>query len=364
MPLSVNKLEKLLSLQGFIPKRYFIIDKYIVYIEIVSIKDATIFLMYIPSKYNIPMETCGNVHKLKYVDVADGHLTSEDVAGEPDDIELEKSYNPVQVISPQRKGQSTIAEHLEENYKKDIDLKEIASQDLKEIKNIYRQLKRLRLCVQSVKYKIAIVYKRFLCTVKRDNSLECYSIKHFGGKKNKKMYITIDLELFYEKMDSLIINMNTVRKELFHILERNQKSHGRILNKLLEDKNELKKYSNKALSKKNGYDEHIKELECMLETINDHEKLKVKEIYELENNPATSMGIKGFHKDIDKSQRISILNEELSKLCKVKQNVVTKLFEVTEIKEDTMLSVDKIMFDNTIMLECMLRNFGELSKYI
>ena len=53
MPLSLSKLEKLLSIKGLIATQFFTIDKICVYIEILAVSNADTFLLYIPSKYKI-----------------------------------------------------------------------------------------------------------------------------------------------------------------------------------------------------------------------------------------------------------------------------------------------------------------------
>jgi len=363
MPLSVHKLEKLLSCKGFVTTKYYTMHKMIIYVEIVSVSDADTFLMYIPSKYNISVEKAPGAYKLKYIDIESSDNATEEFAGNPDDIDLEQKYEEVNVdTSPQRKGEDTIESHLEDNYKRDITLKDISTDDAKEIKDIYRQLKRLRLCVQSVKYKIAIIYKKYMCAIKRDDSLECYSIKHYPGRNKRKLYITVDLELFYEKMDSLGSNMKTIKRELYHILDKNQLSHTRTLKKLLEEKSEIIKFADIAYNKKQDYDKYIKELDTLLETLNYSEKEKLREISMMEDQN-NELGVKGLHGDIEKSKKISKLNDDINQIAKVRQDVVKNIFELNENKENTMLIVDKIMFDNTVMLEKVLRNFTELSKF-
>jgi hypothetical protein len=362
MPLSISKLEKLLSTKGFITNKYFIMHKYCVYIEIMSISNADSFLLYIPSKYKFLAEKESNVYKVKYVDLTkDADNITEDYAGEPDEQDIEKSYEEIDIdINDQETGEN-IAPHLEENYKRTITLKDIPNDDYKEVKDIYRQLKRFRFCVQNVKYKIGVIYKNFLCSIKRDDSIEILLINRFPQKNCRKLYITVDLEHFYEKMDSLVLNMKTVRQGLFHILDKNHLAHTRILQRLLEQKNSMTDFSENIFIKKETYKKHLQEANSMLLVINEEEKKKLTQIYEL-NNKYMSDNVKGLYKDIEKSHQISQLNTDLTNIQKIKEDIVKTIFELKEKKENTMLIVDKIMFDNTVMLECILRNFIELAK--
>ena len=172
MTLSTAKLEKLLSLKGFIPNKYFVMHGICMYIEIISITNADIFLLYIPSKYKFTVKKDRNVFKVKYVDI-DGNEnnTADDFAGELDEYSVENTYREIDVGMIPKSNGDNIAPHLEENYKRAITLKDISSDDSREIKDIVRQLKRLRFCVQNVKYKISIVYKNYICSIKRDDSI-------------------------------------------------------------------------------------------------------------------------------------------------------------------------------------------------
>lgn len=359
MPLSTNKLEKLLSLKGFVPARYFVMHNVIVYMEIVSIADADTFLLYIPSKYKFVAQKGSNVYKVKYVDIDESDNTADDYAGEPDEHSVENAYEEIDInMSPTVKGDN-IAPHLEENYKRSITLKDISTEDSKQLKDIFRQLKRLRFCVQNVKYKIAIIYKQYLCAIKRDDSIECLAIKRFRGKDCKKLYVTADLELVYEKMDSLLLNMGTIRKGLYHILDKNHFTHSRTLQRLLEEKSNIVEFSDKAYSKKVEYEKHLKDTGDMLEAMNKSEKNIVGQIYEINEKYS---GAKGLHNDIEKSHQVSKLNLELNEIQKIKEDLVKTIFELKAKREDTMLTVDKIMFDNSVMLECVLRNFKDLGS--
>ena len=362
MVLSVLKLEKLLSLKGFVITRYFVMHSVIVYMEIISIVDATTFLLYIPSKYKFVTQNAKNVFNLKYFDFDESaDNTTDDYAGEPDEHSVENTYQEIDVnVSPTIRGDN-IAPHLEENYKRAISLKDISREDLKEVKDIIRQLKRLRFCVQNVKYKIAIMYKYYLCSIKRYDTIECFSIKKYRGTDYKKLFVTVDLELLYEKMDSILLNMGTIRKGLYHILDKNHFTHSRTLQRLLDEKTKIIQFSDKAYAKKVEYEKHLNEASDMLDIINKSEKTKLGHIYEL-NEKYNDPAIKGLHNDIEKSHQLSKLDNELKEVQKIKEQIVKTIFDMKTKKEDIMLTVDKIMFDNNVMIECVLRNFTELGK--
>ena len=359
MPLSTGKLERLLALKGFIPTRYFVMHNIIAYIEIVSITEATMFLLYIPSKYKfIVSKNTDNVYKIKYIDIDESNNnTANDYAGEPDAHMIENTYQEIDAqISPTVDGDN-IEKHLEDNYRREIALKDISSDDSKELKDIFRQLKRLRFCVQNVKYKIAIIYKNYICSIKHDDSIEYYSIKKYRGKPYKQLLISCDLELFYEKMDSLMLNINTIRSGIYHILDKNHITHSRTLQKLLEEKNTIMDFSENAYTKKREYEKYINETTDMLDAINKSEKHIMDQIHEINQRYNKSSGLQN---DIEKSHQLTKLKDELSDVQKIKEDLVKTIFNLTTKREDTMLTIDKIMFDNNVMIDCVLRNFRNL----
>lgn len=360
MPLSTDKLDKLLSLKGFVTNKYFVIDNNIVYMEIVSISTADAFLLYIPSKYNFPLKKANNVYKLKYIDVDDTTTnTADDYAGKPDEYDVENKYQEIDINASPSVKDRNIASHLEESYKRVITLKDISTDDQQELGDLVRQLKRFRFCVQNVKYKIAIIYKNYLCCIKRDDSVECFSIKKFRGKDSKSLYITADLELLYEKMDSLLMNMSTIKKGLYHILDKNHFTHTKTLEKLLIEKNDVMTMSDNAYSKKIEYETHLKDANDMLKTINKSERSLLNKIREA--NGSSSAG-GSLNNDIERSHVLAKLNTDLDEVQRTKNDIIKTIFELKAKRENAMLNVDKIMFDNTVMIDCVLRNFSKLGE--
>lgn len=363
MPLSLYKLEQFLIVKGLIATKIFTIDRRCVYIEILSVSNADTFLLYIPSKYKIKIENDkkSNLYKLDYLEFEDIDKIeniADNYAGEQDTDTLENTYKEIDIkLSPG----GNMSKHLEDNYKREIILKEIATNDSKEIKDIIRQLKRFKFCIQNVKYKIAILYKNYLCTIKRDDSIECFTIKRFNSKNTKKLYITVDLETFYEKMETLIFNMETVKKGLYNILDKNHFKNIDIFQKLIEEKNHIIELSDTIYNKKLEYEKYMEETTQMLEKINTSEKTVLENIFQT-NETYNKDLYKGLHNDIEKSQLLSKYNKDLTEIQNTKEDIVKTIFKLKTKREDIMLNVDKIMFDNNVMTECVLRNFEELKK--
>ena len=364
MALSFNKLEKLLTRKGLIPKKFFIMHGFIVYIEVLSIENADSFMLYIPSKYEIAIGLGDDVFKVKYIDVTeDGHIPG-DYAGEPDNFDLDKEYDCDDIdLSPGLRSKGNLADHLEEKYNHPVSLKDNnKSDDIKQLREVFRQLRRLKFCTQSLKYKIAITFNNYLCCIRRDDTYECFFINSFGGSSDKRLMVTIDLETLYEKIDSVSIDIKTIREGIYRVLDKNQGKHIQNIHKLLEQKTVLTKFSNIVLRKKEQYSTYLKSLEQLLIDLTRAEKKIIDKLLEIEDKYSGQASLKGLHSDIEKTHQIGKYETELSRINSIKQELIRNILIVKSKHENLSLRVDNIVFDNIIMIDAILKNFVKLSE--
>jgi hypothetical protein len=356
MPLSIAKLQEFLSSKGFVPNKYFIIDGSCFYIELFCLKTADIFLLYIPSKYDIRVRPDSNVYKIKYIDMGSSDNLTDEYAGKPDNLDIENAYGNMQVhLSPDK---DKMEEHLESNYRHAISLNDISKDDTTDLKGVYRQLKRLKYCVQNLKYKLAIIFKNYLCSIRRDDSIDCFAVKNYPREDCKQLLVIIDLETFYEKNEKLVEDIYVVRQSIYRVLERNQNMHGQVMEKIMENRKDIISIPQLVEIKKNKYDAMITQLEEMLKIMSEAEKKVMDQLYELKQNNTD-----GLQNDIDRVHHKSRLEKELDKINSIRGSISKHMFILREKRENAILSVDKIMFDNTVMFDSMVKNFAKLKDF-
>lgn len=355
MPLSIAKLHDLLTSKGFVPTKHFVMDGLCFYIELFSIKTAEIFLMYIPSKYEFEMSEGDDVFKIKYIDMENVDNLTDEYAGKATDDDAEKAYGDMKVhLSPDQ----NVEEHLEGGYKHQISLDDISKEDSMDIRAIFRQVRRLKNCVQNIKYKLAVIYKNYMCSIRRDDTISCFSIKHHPRTDKKKLFVITDLETFYEKNEKLIEDVKTVRETIYRVLERNQGMHSSMINRILLNKKEIVSIPQQANLKKTEYDSLYAELENMLKTMTESERRVVDEMYKLDKQENT-----GLQSDISKAHNKSRLEKELDKINSVKGEITRGMISIREKRENSILGLDKIMFDNTVMVDAIIKNFAKLKEF-
>lgn len=362
MPLSVNKLEKLLSTKGLIPKKYFAVDGLCVYMEVISISNADSFMLYIPSKYEINIGRGNDIYKMNYIDVDETGNIPTEFAGEPDNFDLENQYDEVDMnnVSDNSKGDMIL--QLEENYNHPISLKDINKDDTNNLREIFRQLRRLKFCVQSIKYKLCIIYKNFICCIRRDDTFEGFAVHRLGGNTERKLMVSLDLETLYDKIDSVSVDIKTVREGVYKVLDKNQTKHVRNIQKMLERTTDITNVSENMQKKKIQYSEYLSKLEGLLENLCVSEKKNIEKIMEIEEKYSADTSVKGIHSDIEKTHLIAKHETELSRINTVKQELIRNIMLIKSKHEDLSLKFDTICFDNTVMIDAIIKNFVSLTQ--
>jgi hypothetical protein len=354
MTLSMLKLEELLRSNGFLINKKFMIHGYAVYLEIFNINNAEIFLLYIPSKYEIYVEERTNAYKIKYIDLNEDDI--ENIKDKTETIDIEKEYEDINVQFSPEKGED-LEKTLKDNYANDIALKDVNKEDINSLKDILYQLSRLKLCIKNIKYKLSILYKNYLCCVKRDNTIECFIIKNYPKQDEKNIYITTDLENLFSKVGIISSEIRVVKDNVYKILNNNQIKNTILLNNILEQKKSIILSSESILNKKKELDIYILRLETLLKNVNESEKKVIEKIIKSNKN-----NIEGLHGDIQKSHEIYRYEKEIDNMNNIKQEIVKDIIKLRNKKENLTLEIDRILFDNAIMFNLINKNFNKLLK--
>jgi len=91
---------------------------------------------------------------------------------------------------------------------------------------------------------------------------------------------------------------------------------------------------------------------------------ETKTLLQIEENKQkhSDVSLQGLHSDISISHKKAKLEVELEKIRRIKKEIMENIQQLRIRKENTLLSVDKIMFDNTVMFDCMMKNFSRLNN--
>ena len=347
MSLSLTKLEEFLYNNNFNPISYFCFEGYCFMLEANHNNLQQSFYIYIPSKYIFKIDK--NQERPIHI------LNTINLTFDTDFVDDEQHKEQPVRLDEDEKLENT----LENNYKKNIDLKNVPHQDVLALKEIHRQLKRLKGLVENINYKLCIIYKNFLTIIRRDNSIEFYTIQNIKKNRFKKLGIVTDLEVMFGKKEKIIEDINLVRNNVYTVLQKNQGLHSQILLEMTKQQKDILNIGEKLNNNLIILDININKLENLFNSIHADENKIFQEIQNLEVFQTS-----GIQTDISKIHSKTKLENELTKIEYLKNEICSKLNDLRAKKENLLLNFDNIFFDNTVMFDLILKNFSKLKDFV
>jgi len=359
MTLSIHKLIKLLMSRGFYPKTFFRVYGVCAFIEIISNKNADVYIIYIPSRYNfkISPSEMPNVYDLKEITLDENKNIVKSYGDKPDELEIEENYQNINIPNPSIfKDDKNLEEFLQKKYNKTIDITGPDNADNTDLKCIYRQMERLKYCVQNVEYRLVILYKCYLCFQHTESDIDLFHIRGFPSRFERTLCVTLDLELLYNNNTSVDSDLNQISRGIEKILDKNYLLHIQNLQTLISTKENVITSVNIAMSKKHNNSQYIHQFLKLFKTIYANEKLLEKQISDIKKGDGS------LYNDIEHSHAKHRLAKELAKMQKVKHELLTNITQLKSQNSNVSLMMDKILFDNIILLDRIFKNLELLEK--
>lgn len=364
MPMSMSKIEEVLASKGFVIRKYFTLDEFCIYLEVFSVKDASRFMLYVTGRYElkIPPGLRENVYPMKYMEV--DNIDSAEYTEEPEKADMEEFYNHFNINLGGKVDNGTDLERkLREDYNYEVTLKDLKRDDLKNLKDIFRQLKRFMMCVKNIKYKISIIYRNYLCSITKDDELDAFLLMNFPKVDEHSLYIYIDIKTMFEKMGSFPTDIVSVKEGIHRLLDNNQMKHTNVLNDLITQKVTILSLSQSIATKKTEILKTLTELQKVLLQLNQSENETYTKLTDT-HAKYSDFNLQGLHNDIERTHLVSKLENDLKKITGLKKDVLDKIFTMKTKYENMSLKLDKILFDNSIMIHEISKNFEKLSGLI
>ena len=348
MPLSLTKLGSLLYEKDFIPLSYMRYESLCVFIEIVSLTSGISAILYIPSRFKIPLSPGENVHEIELIDMEDDPADYfKDPVTAP-----EETYSAINLVNDEESAET----QLKSGYKKSIKLKSGEKSDVNVLKSIIRQLNRLQYCVDGLPYHLVIYESNYLCFM-RDGESDCYVFKEIKSGYPRSLRVTATLETFHGKGLAMDDEMNQISLGIQKILDKNMSSHARYLDKLVEKKGNLLRFASLMGNKKSSYDSMVLKYRQLLAQLSNTQRkhmIEKKKFCELDGRSNT------FDKDLQRSQIKSDFDRKIQYCVNVKRKILDEIIKLQSASDALSLSADKILYDNSVMMDKMFKNFASL----
>ena len=366
MPLSIDKLNQLLEKKGFMCRHYYTLGGFCKFIEILSISTIDSYLLHIPERYKFETRVSDRhlTSKIKSIPTLKSESMEQKYTGGVDNSQITEQYDEIELKSQYPHQIKEFADidmeaSLTTQYKRPIILKDVEDDDNTILQCIFRQLTRLRFCVQFLKYKFSILFRDYFVTLNSKGVIECFRIKNnYNTCEERHLYITIDLEVFYENSKILIEDLDELQNGIRAILDKNQAVQTKHLEVMLTKQQDLIKILDNFTEKKQmiRFELHrFKELFNTIESAISHSVEKVNDITYM-------IGQEGGKKQADLLKLKHNLYIKLTQLYGKKEDVAKSIIFYRKNEHHISLNIDRILFDNNIMLDKIFKNLHQLYK--
>lgn len=352
MSLSIQKLNKLLIDNGVFPDKYYSYNKYILYIECVIVKTGKRFWLNIPEEYKFRAEKIPNMYIIKpiTIDESDDIVVNE-FAKQFNDIDVYNSYESKDSKIDEAFDENNISKQLSENYRYPIQIRDIDEEDSKDVKDIKRQIERLRFSIMQTKYSICITYKRYFAILSEKQILVFQIMNNSENfSKFRQLIVAIDLFLFYEKVNKIDTEVSKIKLSIEKILETNYNKNINNINYMM-DKGAL------VINKFNNLHQQKDKLDSLEENYANLFRCS----YNAERELLEKISI--ISKNKNSEPEINRLKRKIKEIEETKMDILNNIVKINEKKDNISLTLDKILFDNIVMMNSIIKNFELLLSF-
>jgi hypothetical protein len=133
-------------------------------------------------------------------------------------------------------------------------------------------------------------------------------------------------------------------------------SHAKFLDQLISRKGSLLNFANLMKKKKTQYQKLLEKYKGLLATLDAEEK-KIKVERKRFSNLSDD---KKFDTQLNRSQISSNFDRRITHCLGVKQKIIDKIILIQNASESLTLEADKILYDNSVMIDKIFKNFNTL----
>lgn len=350
MPLSIDNFEQMIQKGGFVVKKFYRIKHICVFVEITSVKSTNTFLVSIPSKYVFNIGSEKNVYKIKPIlmeetssDIKDyvKELSSvQNFAQTPSEMDIENEYKEIDIPSLDKINEKGVVQLLE-SYNNPIHIDIIKREDTSIVKHLVRQLRRLQYLVKDIPYTLSIFQGNYLGVLETNKRITCFAVKDHYNQKGRRLMVVTNFERFLSKMEDIDYNVSCIINGVVRVLNTTFKRNSKKLTILLEQKTNTLNHINKFYNQQVGYTEQINSYKSMLTTLTEKEQ-------NIDSNS-------------NKMDQL-LKSAQLQHIDGLKDDIIKNVLTLSDKRDNIMLLIDRVLFENSIMMNSILENFGEIDE--
>lgn len=355
--LSLSKLQSFLNHKGYLIHNVFTQENYCFLIEVKSKSAAGNFMIYIPSKYNIPARTSSsfnnNTFELKFKEVGDNNDDEDD----DDDEVAEEIYEKLDVSNENPESA------LDNAYKKTIATQKVSKKEI--MKMINRQLKRLRTCIENSKFKLAISSNNIVGLIRRDDSVEVYEAGGFPRDESGfRLFVVVDLDTLYETRNSTVLDseIGKLHAGVYNVMDKSREALMKYFAKVVSSIPEALGKLEEVYDRKTKYDFYTNYFQNALEELRQVETRNFQELDKILHNTKSDTSFRSIQEDMSTAHRRKKLEDERNLILTTKTNIYDVSSSVHSEMDNFVLAIDNYMFESVKLLNIVSKNLEQLQS--
>lgn len=343
-----NRLKEFLNIHNYILiNSYSLNDNECIFIKVYDNINSNFIIITIPDTYNIisegyniKLEYIEDIHKIPttnnngYKSIKDENLIDENEY--LDDEKINKLLNG-------------------DNYT-NLDITTQSHNILyDEIQNISTQLNRLKNCVSELKYKICIETDNVLCILNNKNKLKCYKLPENNKNNNdedyinyKKMYITTNINNFYENIKSINKDLYKLQEKLYNIIDEAHNNQVDIIKIHIKKFNNIKEMLDK-------YKNHKLKINNKIISISNKILQLSKKQKQLESAVKLSDNVNKFN--VNENLNDTTIKSELITVKELKSTAMEILVNLKNSYDNFILNFENVLIENIQLIQKINNNF-------
>lgn len=359
MPLKLSKLESLLSMHHLTILCLYTLQSVVVCVKVFCLLNGISFIITIDKEFQLGVDpfVTENIMVLEKIEFKDGESTVERFTTSPSDKEVKDMYD-INLDKEYEDSQVDVEANMRQKYKQKILLRDASSGGDALLKDCMRQLKRLSLSFDHLKYSICITENQIMTIAYNSEKMQSFLLKPSSSANGRRrVFILVSLEYFYEVPEDVIEDIKHIKHALFQILDENAAKAreklfamlskfdvvGQVIHALGEEKASLTNYLEQYKNFLTDLMVKEKALDGKLDNL--HEELA-----NLRINDTSYV-----HQKQD-------LQDQKEKILRLKQQILRNILETESTNDNLYLKGDKCDFDNIVLVDAILKNIKENEK--
>ncbi len=344
MSFSLERLNALIEEKGFVPNNYFTQDGVYRLVELVGLRSAISLVVTIPEKYRIDATS----QKYEY-EIVPKAPSAEAPTSLYDDASLRRTYKEIDHVARMLESE----DKLHEMYDRPISLAGEEVKSIEKFGSTVRQMKRFRLCVKNIPFKLLIVDDDCLCLLNEENEIETFFATDYRNR-HRKIFVTTSLENFFKTAD-IEKSIASINEQFSRLLSENHNSETIRIQQMIDGKRNIVKQSQKILTIKKALEGEIAGLR--------RKHGNMGEIYtalDKKKRGYAALSPSTVNAQAQVRAQVQRLDEEMTKNEVAQQEIIKSILEKTKKLDEINLVVDSVLFDSMTMLTKIQDNFRVL----